>query len=147
MIRHIYLRRVRYRECDPMSVAYHTFYLDYFEEARTEALRDIGIPYKELEDSGIIMPVVEASVRYLAPARYDDMLEIETVFEEIPRVRVTISYTVRRENEHTVLATGTVVLCFVDTERGRPIPAPKAIRDAFSSEFPAELSQTGEAKA
>ena len=146
MIRHIYLRRVRYRECDPMSVAYHTFYLDYFEEARTEALRDIGIPYKELEDSGIIMPVVEASVRYLAPARYDDMLEIETVFEEIPRVRVTISYTVRRENEDTVLATGTVVLCFVDTERGRPIPAPKAIRDAFSSEFPAELSQTGEAK-
>lgn len=147
MIRHIYRRRVRYRECDPMNVAYHTFYLDYFEEARTEALRDIGLPYKELEDSGIIMPVVEASVRYLAPARYDDMLEIETIFKEIPRVRVNISYTVRRENEDTLLATGTVVLCFIDTERGRPIPAPKAIRDAFSSEFSAEASGAPEAKA
>ena len=147
MIRHIYRRRVRYRECDPMSVAYHTFYLDYFEEARTEALRDIGLPYKQLEDSGIIMPVVEASVRYLAPARYDDMLEIETVFEGIPRVRVTISYTVRRENEDTVLATGTVVLCFVDIKRGRPIPAPKAIRDAFSSKFSVDASGAADAEA
>jgi acyl-CoA thioester hydrolase len=146
MIRHTYRRRVRYRECDPMSVAYHTFYLDYFEEARTEALRDIGLPYKQLEDSGIIMPVVEASIRYLAPARYDDMLEIETVFEEIPRVRVPILYTVRRENEDTVLATGTVVLCFVDTERGRPVPAPKAIRDAFSREFSTESSRAEEAE-
>lgn len=135
MIRHLYRRRVRYRECDPMSVAYHTFYLDYFEEARTEALRDIGLPYKRLEDSGIIMPVAEASVRYLAPARYDDMLEIETIFAEIPRVRVRTEYVIRRENEDTVLATGTVVLCFVDSERGHPIPAPKAIHEVFSHEF------------
>jgi len=143
MIRHIYRRRVRYRECDPMSVAYHTFYLDYFEEARTEALRDIGLPYKKLEDSGIIMPVVEASVQYLAPARYDDMLEIETMFEDIPRVRVPISYAVRRKNEDTLLATGTVVLCFVDAARGRPISVPKAILDAFSREF----SKVAEAEA
>ncbi len=138
MIRHIYRRRVRYRECDPMSVAYHTFYLDYFEEARTEALRDIGLPYKQLEDSGIIMPVVEASVRYLAPARYDDMLEIQTTFNEIPRVRVPISYAIRRENEDLLLASGTVTLCFVNTKLGRPIQAPKAIRDVFVNQFPRE---------
>lgn len=125
-----YLRRVRYRECDPMSVAYHTHYLDYFEEARTEALREAGLPYKALEDSGIIMPVVEARVRYLASAYYDDLLAIETVFEE-PRVRVPIHYTVRRDGEDRVLVTGEVVLCFVDVARGRPILAPEAVQAAF----------------
>lgn len=132
MIRYTYLRRVRYRECDPMSVVYHTHYLDYFEEARTEALREIGLPYKSLEDAGIIMPVVEASARYLGSALYDDLLDIETVFEALPRVRVPIGYTVRRTGEATVLATGRVVLCFVDAARGRPIPAPEPVRDAFA---------------
>ncbi|HLT46188.1 MAG TPA: thioesterase family protein [Rubricoccaceae bacterium] len=132
MLSYVYRRRVRYREADPMGVAYHTHYLDYFEEARTEALRAIGLPYKAIEDGGVIMPVVEASVRYLASAYYDDLLEIETVFEEMPRVRVPIGYTVRRAGEEAVLATGRVVLCFVDPARGRPIPAPAAVRDAFA---------------
>ena len=116
-----------------MGVAYHTHYLDYFEEARTEALRSVGLPYKSLEDGGIIMPVVEATLRYRASAYYDDLLEIETVFAELPRVRVPIEYTVRRQGEETVLATGRVVLCFVDTERGRPIPAPEIVRTAFET--------------
>ena len=128
-----YERRVRYRECDPMGVAYHTHYLDYFEEARTEALRSVGLPYKMLEDSGIIMPVVEASIRYLASAFYDDLLDIETIFAEVPRVRVPIEYLVRRTGEATVLATGRVVLCFVDTQRGRPIPAPDLVRATFDA--------------
>jgi acyl-CoA thioester hydrolase len=131
MIRHRYLRRVRYREADPMGVAYHTHYLDYFEEARTEALRAIGLPYKSVEDAGIIMPVVEASVRYLGSAFYDDLLEIETVFEATPQVRVPIGYAVRRAGEEKLLATGRVVLCFVDPARGRPVPAPPAVRAAF----------------
>ncbi|HYE94692.1 MAG TPA: thioesterase family protein [Rubricoccaceae bacterium] len=129
----VYERRVRYRECDPMGVAYHTHYLDYFEEARTEALRALGLPYKELEDGGVIMPVVEATVRYHASAYYDDLLEIETAFEEVPRVRVPIAYTVRRAGEGTPLATGRVVLCFVDVARNRPIPAPPAVRAAFEA--------------
>jgi acyl-CoA thioester hydrolase len=115
-----------------MSVAYHTHYLDYFEEARTEALREIGLPYKSLEDGGVIMPVVEASVRYRAPAHYDDLLEIETVFEAPPRTRVAIGYTVRRAGESAVLATGRVVLCFVDVARGRPIVAPEAVQAVFA---------------
>lgn len=114
-----------------MGRAYHTHYVDYFEEARTEALRAIGLPYKAIEAAGIIMPVVEVSVRYLAPAYYDDLLEIETVFEAAPRVRVPIAYTVRRAGEEAVLATGRVVLCFVDPARGRPIPAPPAVVEAF----------------
>ena len=131
MIRSLYRRRVRYRECDPMGVAYHTHYLDYFEEARTEALREGGLPYKALEATGVMTPVVEATVRYHAPARYDDLLEIETVFEEVPRTRITTRYSVRRAGEDDVLVTGRVILCFVDVARGRPIPAPEIVQAAF----------------
>jgi acyl-CoA thioester hydrolase len=132
MLTHVYRRRVRYRECDPMGVAYHTHFLDYFEEARTEALREAGLAYKALEASGVIMPVVEASVRYLGPAHYDDLLEIETVIEGPPRARVPIGYSVRRADEGALLATGRVVLCFVDVARNRPIPAPEAVRAVFA---------------
>ena len=130
-LRYVHTHRVRYRECDPMGVAYHTHVLDWFEAARTEALRAAGLPYRQLEESGVIMPVVEAALKYHASARYDDLLEIEAVFPEPPRVRVPIDYAVRRAGEDAVLMSGRVTLCFVDAERGRPVPAPAAVRAAF----------------
>lgn len=126
-----YQHRVRYRECDPMGVVYHTHYLDYFEAARTEALRAMGVPYKDLEAQGIIMPVVDLAVQYKGPATYDDVLVITASFTDVPHVRVRIEYTVRRDGEDEVLATGHVTLCFVDTRRNRPISAPDRIRTLF----------------
>ncbi|ARA93543.1 MAG: acyl-CoA thioesterase [Bacteroidetes bacterium] len=126
-----YRHRVRYRECDPMGVVYHTHYLDYFEAARTEALRALGLPYKTLEADGIIMPVVDLAVQYRLPAHYDDLLVITASFADVPGVRVRIDYTVRRDGEAAVLATGHVTLCFVDTRRHRPIPAPAHVRALF----------------
>ena len=128
---YIYRHRVRYRECDPMGVVYHTHYLDYFEYARTEALRSLGITYKQLEDSGIIMPVVEAQVRYHQPAYYDDMLAVHTIFKTLPHVRVPIAYEVYREETGAKVASGTVVLCFVDRRRGRPVRAPEEVVTRF----------------
>jgi len=125
--------RVRYRECDPMGVVYHTHYLDYFEEGRTEALRDLGVRYRDLEESGIIMPVVEADVRYRAPAYYDDVLVVDVAFKELPSVRVPIAYTVRRDGEDTLLAEGHTTLCFMDAERRRPTRAPAAVQDTFAA--------------
>ena len=136
MLRYTYRRRVRYRECDPMGVTYHTHFLDYFEEARTEALREAGLAYKALEATGVIMPVVEACVRYHGAARYDDLLEIETVVEGAHGARVPIDYTVRRAGEDAVLATGRVVLCFVDAARRRPIPAPDIVRATLGQATP-----------
>ena len=130
-IRYLYRHRVRYRECDPMGVVYHAHVLDWFEAARTEALREAGLAYRELEASGVIMPVVEATVRYHQSAKYDDLLEIEAVFPEPPRVRVPVDYTVRRAGESDVLISGRVTLCFVDVARGRPVPAPALVREAF----------------
>jgi len=132
MITHLYRHRVRYRECDPMGVVYHTHYLDYFEFARTEALREMGLAYKELEKEGIIMPVIDLAVQYKRPAHYDDLLEIHTVFaDDMPRLRVRIDYEVRRAGEMVVLATGHVTLCFVDAARQRPVAAPASVVAVF----------------
>jgi acyl-CoA thioester hydrolase len=128
-----YRHRVRYRECDPMGVVYHTHYLDYFEAGRTEALRDLGVRYRDLEAEGIIMPVVEANVRYRGPAYYDDVIVVEVAFEEPPRVRVPIEYSVHREGEDDTLVTGHTTLCFMDAERRRPTRPPQQIRDTFDA--------------
>ncbi len=143
MYTHIYRHRVRYRECDPMGVVYHTHYLDYFEAARTEGLRSLGIAYRELEASGIIMPVVEARVHYHRPARYDDLLDVEARFAQVPEVRVPIDYAVRRAGEDDLLAEGPTTLCFVDGERRRPMTAPEAVREAFRG---AEILCIGECR-
>ena len=131
MLSYVHRHRVRYRECDPMGVVYHTHYLDWFEAARTEALRSQGVAYASLEADGVIMPVVEATIRYHGSARYDDEVEIEASFAHAPRVRVSISYAVRRAGEPAVLVSGTTVLCFVDVARGRPVAAPAAVVEAF----------------
>lgn len=125
--------RVRYRECDPMGVVYHTHYLDFFEAGRTEALRALGISYKSLEDRGIIMPVVEANVRYHGPAYYDDELVVTVRFDEMPTVRVPIDYVVRRKGEDEALATGHTTLCFLDADERRPRQAPERVRTAFAN--------------
>ena len=115
-----------------MGVVYHAHVLDWFEAARTEALRSAGLPYAELEAGGVVMPVVDVAVRYHASVRYDDFVEVEAVFPEPPRVRVPVDYAVRREGEDAVLVSGRVTLCFLDRERGRPVAAPAVVRAAFA---------------
>lgn len=136
MLEHSYRHRVRYRECDPMGVVYHAHYVDHFEYARTEALRIHGLPYRAIEDAGIIMPVVELDVRYHRSAHYDDLLEVHVAFPDPPGVRITAHYTVRRvepEPEDSPLVTGRVMLCFVDRARQRPVRAPLALREVFEN--------------
>ena len=123
--------RVRYRECDPMGVVYHTHYLDYFEAARTEALRAMGLAYKTLEAQHIIMPVIDLAVEYKQPAHYDDVLEITACFAEPPRVRVRLDYEVRRADEPMLLVSGHTTLCFFDRTRNRPIAAPPPVQAVF----------------
>lgn len=115
-----------------MGLVYHTHYVDYFEAARTEFLRDMGLAYKDLEDSGVIMPVVDLAVQYRRPAHYDDILEILTRVPEIPETRVRIEYEVRRAGMDAILVSGHVTLCFVDPRRSRPIRAPERFRRLFA---------------
>ncbi len=131
MVEFTYQHRVRYRECDPMGIVYHAHYVDYFEAARTEALRAFGLPYRELEEAGVIMPVIDLALKYHRPAYYDDLLDIITSFDGIPDLRVPIDYVVERPADGTHLVSGRVTLCFVDRARNRPVRAPEAVRRVF----------------
>ncbi|MBE6356705.1 MAG: acyl-CoA thioesterase [Lentisphaerae bacterium] len=103
--------RVTYADTDQMGVVYYANYLEYFERARTEMFRSIGLPYSEMEAKGVIMPVSEAHCKYLSSARYDDLLTFRCWISEYSRVRVKIATEVRRDDE--VLASGYVVLACV----------------------------------
>ena len=135
MIEYVHRHRVRYREVDPMGLVYHAHYVDYFEVARTEILRELGLPYRQIEEEGLIMPVVDLQIRYHAPAYYDDVLAIAARVHEPPAMRVRVDYEVRRDGEESVLTSGHVTLCFVDRERQRPVRAPERFRRLFMEAF------------
>lgn len=115
--------RVRYGETDQMGYCYYGNYAQYFEVGRVEALRSIGMSYKSLEEQGIMLPVSEFSVKYLAPALYDDNLTIQTTITEISGARIYFTYEIMNE-KNTLLCTGQTILVFVDKKTMRPTQAP-----------------------
>ena len=115
--------RVIYGDTDQMGVVYYANYLRYFELARSEFFRAHGGSYVEMEASGLMLPVVEATCRYQAPARYDDLLLIGTEVSEVSRVRLTFSYRVTREGETVTICTGTTVHACIG-KNGRPARLP-----------------------
>ena len=131
MIRSVTPLRVRYPEVDRMGVAHHTHFFVWFEIGRTELLRGAGCSYDRMEGEGIFLPVVEATCRYRAPARYDDNLEVETTLDEISVSRVTFSYLLRREGTSRPLAEGRTVHATVD-RNGEVTKLPPAYRNLLS---------------
>ncbi len=111
--------RVSYADVDKMGVVYYGNYLRWFELGRAEYLRARGKPYKEIEEQGLLLPVVEAYARYREPARYDDLVEIRTALKDRGPVRVTFAYQVRRSSDGTLLAEGHTVHCCTSPS-GRP---------------------------
>src|SRR5579872_806314 len=120
--------RVRYAETDQMNVVYHGNYAQYFEVGRVEAIRALGLSYKDLELSGIIMPVVEWKARFLRPAHYDDLLTVRTIINQWPRDhRIEFIQEVYNE-KGKLLTSGHVVLYFLkaSTMEKTPMPAEMA---------------------
>ena len=117
--------RVRYGEVDRMSVVYHPHYLGYFEQGRTEWLRSRGSTYRELEESGTLLVVVETGIRFLKPAAYDDVLTVRTVLADAHGVRLRFEYEVLRDG--VLLATGYTVLASTD-RAGRPRRPPASLQ-------------------
>lgn len=115
--------RVRYADTDQGGVVYNANYLVFFEVGRTEMMRALGVPYARLEDEGTIMPVVEAHVNYLAPARYDDLLLVESRVSELKRVRLRIDTEVFAAASGRLLARGWVWLAATGRD-GRPRALP-----------------------
>lgn len=114
--------RVRYAEADRMGYAYYSHYSTWFEVARVEALRELGIAYKQLEDRGILLPVKEYRINFHKPAYYDDELLIKTYIKEIPAARFRFEYKVFNEKEELISEAETT-LVFIDKKTGKPCRA------------------------
>lgn len=126
--------RVRYAETDQMGYVYYGNYAQYFEVARVEMLRELGFSYRKLEDSGIHLPVAEYHIRYIRPARYDDLLEIRTRIEHLPGARLEFFYATYNE-EGILLNEASTTLVFVDARSGRPCRPPHEMLEAMSVHF------------
>ena len=126
--------RVRYGETDRMGYVYYGNYAEYFEVGRVEALRELGMSYRELEDSGILLPVLEYSIKYLKPAYYDELLTIKTCITDLPAARLIFSYETFNEKKE-LLNKGVTTLVFVNRQSGRPCAAPENFMEAIRKFF------------
>ncbi|OIQ28985.1 MAG: thioesterase [Bacteroidetes bacterium MedPE-SWsnd-G2] len=120
--------RVRYGETDQMGVVYHGNYAVYFEIGRTEWLRQFGISYKEMEDNGIMLPVVSLEVKYKKSATYDDVLRVRTSLKKLPTATIEFDYQLVNQNDE-VLSLGNTRLVFIDMKKNRPMRCPSFIMD------------------
>lgn len=123
--------RVRYADTDQMKFVYNGKYFEYFEVGRTEMMREIGLPYKLIEENGFLMPVIETKITYLSPAFYDELLEIQTMVPEFPKIRVHIDHIIKSLDRNIEVVKGYVELAFVNTKTMKPTRAPKIFVDAI----------------
>lgn len=127
--------RVRYAETDQMNVVYHGNYAQYFEVGRVEAIRQLGFSYKDLEETGIIMPVIEWNARFLRPARYDDLLTVRTILQEWPKDhRIRFRQEVYNE-EGKLLTVGDILLYFLKSATMEKTPMPKEMEEKLNPYF------------
>lgn len=130
--------RVRYSETDRMDYVYYGEYAGYLEVARVEALRSLGFVYKTMEDDGILLPVLDYKIRFMRPARYDDLLRIDLRIPEIPAARMIFQYSIFNQ-DGVLLSEAETTLVFVQKEFGKPCKAPAALIQAIKKHFPSEV--------
>ncbi len=128
------LIRARYGETDQMGYVYYGHYASYYEVARVESLRQLGLSYRELEATGVMMPVLENHSQFLAPAFYDEQLKIVTTLRSIPSVRIKFEYEIYNEHEK-LIHTGETLLAFVNIKSGRPCRPPEIFERVLKPYF------------
>jgi acyl-CoA thioester hydrolase len=126
--------RVRYAETDRMGFVYYGNYSTYFEVARVEMLRNLGISYKELEDKGISLPVLEYRIKYLKPAFYDQLLTISTKITTLPAARIRFEYETRNESGD-LLNVAETTLVFINSQTLKPCSPPDYVISKMISYF------------
>lgn len=126
--------RVRYAETDQMGYVYYGNYAMYFEVARVEAMRSAGFSYREMEDSGIMMPVLESHFRYLKPGKYDELLTIKTTIPQLPGVRIRFEYQVFNDLGE-LITEGWTTLTFLKKDSHQPTRPPKNLLDLLHPFF------------
>ena len=111
--------RVRYAETDNMGFVYYGNYAIYYEIARTELTRNMGLTYKEMEKDGVFVPVNLMEIKYIKSARYDDLLTIKSVLKERPGLRMVFRHEIYNE-DNELINIGKVSLVFIDAKTGKP---------------------------
>jgi acyl-CoA thioester hydrolase len=119
--------RVRYGETDQMGYLYYGFYALYYEVGRTEAIRALGFSYKQLEDAGIIMPVIELQSKYLRPAYYDDLVTVKTILKELHHQKIEFHYELYNE-KNKLLNSGVTTLVFLDAATKKKVNMPEVLQ-------------------
>ena len=114
--------RVSYAECTLGNHVYHARYLDLLEKARGEFFRRLGAPFLRWQEEGAIFPVIECRLRYKAPARYDDLLDIEIWLSTLDRVRMNFEYRIVNQTRTEILEASTLVVCTGLDEKPRRLP-------------------------
>lgn len=126
--------RVRYGETDQMGYVYYGNYAQFFEVGRVEWLRNLGVSYKSLEESGIMLPVLNLNINFHKPAKYDDLITIVTILKKKPLVRIEFDFEIYNE-EKELLTTGFTSLVFINMKKNRPSKAPKELLDKINAHF------------
>lgn len=126
--------RVRYAETDQMGYMYYGNYAAFYEVARTEMLRSLGMTYKSMELDGVMMPVFELKCNYLKPALYDEEIKIKVTIEKKPSVRIVFKYELFNDRNE-LINTGETTLVFVDMKKNKPCLPPQNFRDKIGIYF------------
>ncbi|WP_422079751.1 acyl-CoA thioesterase [Ulvibacterium sp.] len=123
--------RIRYGETDQMGIVYHGNYPQYLEMGRIEWLRVLGISYKSMEESGILLPVISLQINFKKSALYDDLITVKTILKKPPMARIEFDYVIYR-NSNEILATANTVLAFMDRDTKRPRRCPDYLLEKLS---------------
>jgi acyl-CoA thioester hydrolase len=127
--------RVRYAETDRMGYAYYGNYLQYYEVGRVEALRQLGMSYRSMEEQGVMLPVYTCNVKYFKPAYYDDLLIVKTIVPELPNTRIKFDYEIFNPAGE-LINKGETTLVFVNMKTGKPCGAPEFFMEKIRGYFP-----------
>ena len=127
--------RVRYAETDQMGVVYYGNYAQYFEVGRVETIRSLGMSYKALEDMGVMLPVVEMNIKYLRPAHYDDVLNIQSTIKELPEKHIIEFHQEIYNEAGKLITSGKVLLYFLDKETRKRVDIPNELKDRLAVYF------------
>jgi acyl-CoA thioester hydrolase len=123
MLKHQTKIRIRYGETDQMGYVYYGNYAQFLEIGRVETLRSLGFSYKSLEDTGIMLPVIDLQIRYLKPAFYDDLITVHTRIVDTPTMKIKFAYEIFNE-KNDLLTTASTTLVFVKKETMLPTHPP-----------------------
>lgn len=126
--------RIRYSETDQMGYCYYGNYAQFFEIGRVETLRSLGVSYKELEEKGIMLPVLTYEVKFIKPTFYDDLITVKTIIKNIPKARIDFDYEIYSEN-NILLTSAHTTLVFIQSESMKPCPAPFEIIEKLKEFF------------